>query len=106
MVVGYNFMKEYYTMFDASTIDPYGYIQVGIAPRNKKVDIGQIRYDTTFKDYQRADKSLDTSMIMAGYEDQYDMEIKVDPGNKPNYPNDPDNVPDDDEDEKTGIHGW
>jgi hypothetical protein len=66
------------------------YIQVGIAPRNKQVDIGQIRYEPNFKDYIRANKVNDKSQIMAGFTDQYDIIPNPDPDVKPNYPDDPD----------------
>lgn len=107
VVVGYQFMKEYYTMFDASTYAAKQYIQVGIAPRNKEVDLGQIRYDPSFKGYQRADRTKDSTSIMDGFKDQYDMEITPSPDVKPTFPDDPDNVdPNDPEEEKKGIHGW
>jgi hypothetical protein len=62
---------EYYVMFDMSPLDSYDqdYIQVGIAPRNKFVDIGQVRYDPKFEDYERADKRLDSSSIAPGFQD-------------------------------------
>jgi hypothetical protein len=62
------------------------YIQVGIAPRNKYADAGQIRYDTKFADYLRANKSLDSSTIAPGFKDQYDIDPNVDPNVKPLYP--------------------
>jgi hypothetical protein len=56
IVIGQEFMKEYYTMYDVSTWDRKGknYIQVGIAPRNKYIDVGQIRYQPNFEDYKKA----------------------------------------------------
>lgn len=89
--MGYQFMKEYYMIFDMSHRDDLGENQIGIAERNKTIDLGQIRYEPNFIDYLRANKSLDSSKIASGYIDQYDMEIKPSPDVNPTYPDDPDN---------------
>jgi hypothetical protein len=58
-------------MFDMSPYDSHdqNYIQVGIAPRNKWVDVGQVRYEPNFKDYKRENRDLDTSTIMTNFVD-------------------------------------
>lgn len=96
IVIGYEFFKEYYVMYDMSPLHNHNqdYIQIGIAPREKHLDVGQIRYEPNFSGYIRANASDDISTILPGYEDQYKMPIKPDPNVKPNYPNDPD-APDD-----------
>lgn len=92
IIMGYEFFKEYYVMFDASPQQEYrqNYIQVGIGKRNKQVDIGQIRYQPNYKDYERALKSNDLSTINEGFKDQYDMEIKPDDNVDPTFNGDPD----------------
>lgn len=93
--VGYEFFREYYVMYDASPIEQHGqdYIQVGIAERNKEVDIGQVRYDPKFPGYERAYKEYDGSKIKEGHVDQYDMAIEPDQKDKATFfGNDPDHV--------------
>lgn len=108
IIVGYQFLKEYYAVFDASNYETNNYLQIGLAPRNKMVDVGQVRYEPNFIDYQRADRLLDSSAIMDGFKDQYDMIPNPSPDVKPTYPDDPDNVDPTDPTNKgsSGIHGW
>jgi len=67
-------MKEYYTMFDGLQfqLNKDNLPQIGIGAYNPDVDIKQIRYEPNFRDYQRADRKMDASVIAYGYEDQYD----------------------------------
>lgn len=80
-------------MYDLSPAKNFSqdYIQVGIGLRNQFSDIGQIRYDPRFVGYIRAEKTLDSSKISPGFEDQYDATIVVDPNVQPKYPNTTDN---------------
>jgi hypothetical protein len=92
LIVGTEFFKEYYMMFDGTPhqVGRQAYIQVGISERNKGVDVGQIRYEPSYKDYMRANKENDVSTINVGYTDQYDVAIKTDDNIKPTFGGDPD----------------
>lgn len=50
-------------MFDMSPLISHeqDYIQVGIAPRDKGLDVGQVRYEPKFSGYNKGIKSLDMS---------------------------------------------
>jgi hypothetical protein len=99
LVVGYNFMKQFYVVYDGSKLPQTA--QIGIAERNRTIDIGQIRYEPNYIGYERLEKSKDMSKIMKGFADQYDVVPNPNPDIKPNYPDDPDNVkPDDGDDTK------
>lgn len=71
IIMGYEFFHEYYVMFDASPkqFNDTDFIQVGIAKRDKKVDIGQVRYEPNYKGYMRANRNDDQSEIMEGFTD-------------------------------------
>lgn len=63
IIMGYEFFHEYYVMFDASPkqLNDTDFIQVGIAKRNKMVDVGQVRYEPNYKGYMRANRVDDQS---------------------------------------------
>jgi hypothetical protein len=67
LVVGYNFMKQFYVIYDGSDLPSS--LQIGIARRNRTNDIGQIRYEPNYIGYERAEKAKDTSKIQNGYAD-------------------------------------
>ena len=72
-------MKQLYIVFDGTPTDSHGkdWNQVGIAPVNPSVDMGEVRYNYNSFHYNASLKYLDTSTMISPWEDQYDQ--KADP---------------------------
>ena len=88
--VGTAFFENYYIVFDMTPYDQYdmNYIQIGIAPINKDLDLAKLRYDYTSLDYSPEEKIDDASYVIGGFKDQYDeTPAKPDPI-KPIHPDD------------------
>ena len=73
IVIGTVIMQEHYVVFDSTPYDQYGqnFIQIGIAPKNFDVDIASLRYDYSSNAYSPENKTDDSSIIINGFQDQY-----------------------------------
>lgn len=68
------FMKNYYVVYDMSTVDEKTgeYLQIGLAPRNPVNNIGRQQYDPQWEFYWPLDKSKDYSQDIDGTKNPYD----------------------------------
>lgn len=93
--LGNLFMKKYYVVFDMTPLDELNrnYIQVGIAPQNHKMIIGEEHYDPSSPDYKPEDEKIDES-----------TEIDVDDGKVDPYDDDDYEKHEHDRDEEIDEH--
>lgn len=73
--LGNLFMKDYYIVYDMTPYDERNenYIQIGIAPQNHKMIIGEEHYDPDSPDYKPEEEDIDQSEeIDKDKEDPYD----------------------------------